>query len=367
MWTVVTILVVSGVLVLAAAHRLPQPQRRHPLTGYSAAVLAGAGGTALTLGVLLSWAARPLSIPVTMLAIVVLLLARRAAPHWYVVQVPVIVFALAVTVSAGLHLAGTPLSMALWVTALISTVVLVGLSSAGPRTGLAEQSLLTGLGAFSWLIGLSLGSAVPLRGEYAWLVVSLVALAGTGLLARDPRSRWAVPVRAVALALSVLACAAVVVRLQVLVASWVPGLVVPSGLLITVVGSAVALTVAGLRWQGTDRPAVFLQAAQGAAGLLMLISLPVNLDQALLWLTLLIQAVTLAVTSLLPGYARLGWLALLLGSASLWERAARHGAGAAAHCGAGFGRGPGAGGHRHRLGLAVGRCRGTGRSTARNQ
>jgi hypothetical protein len=334
-WAVIALL---GAVAVAGGAALARP---------AASVVAVRAGTAAatvagTLGVLLSWNVRALSVPVTLAGIGALVLARRPAPAALrPLLVGVAMAALAPTAGATAALAGRGTADRVTVAGLalaIVTALLAGVRSwprgvrrpAGPPWARPERlgAVLVGLGGMVVaLVVVAAGDLVrpdPLR--QAYLLAAAVVVAVAAVSRRE--GPLGVPASAVAAAALPPLVAALGLELR---DADLLGLPLP--FLLAGTASATALLVAGLTLAGGGRRADDAAhdspdraadprriPAEVAAAVVAVASLIVTSNADQLWVVLLLLGTGVSALSALPDRRRLGWLAGVLLTASSWVR-----------------------------------------------
>ncbi|MDN5802968.1 MAG: hypothetical protein L0H26_00015 [Microlunatus sp.] len=280
------------------------------------------GSVLFTLGIVAAWHVDVFSVPATAVGITALVLARvKAEPHrvavsYGLLSVAASVAAISVLIAA-FRLADVPVTLAWWLGLLLGASGMIVISClASVRR--AERWILVASGATAFgLAWLGVDSA------WRWLATSIAMLACLALMFDDPQRVWprAVP-RATATGL-VLVSASVAAAANQSVAQQVSSYGIPVGLILTLVAAGTLFIVASMLYRvGTDEDLVLpLQAGAAIVGVAALLAM---VGEDLLWLTLLIQAASVAVLALVTGRSRYGWLALGLGSAALWLRLIAH-------------------------------------------
>ena len=304
----------------AAGHAL----RRRPDWVVEGTTQLVAGAAAGALGVVAAWTVEPLSVPVTLVGVAGLVLARRAS-GWALLGGPATAASL-VAVGGAVAWTGRPLADAALVATLcgLAAVVLASLVPGLPR---GDRRAVAGTGAAAVLLALVPALAVePVLREPRLLAVLATATALAAVLAADPRRVWSAVERALGAGVLVpVAALTAATGAHLAGVEGVRGLVGLDPALAAAVVVAASLASAATLHRGRRVLAPVVELSAGLVGGAVLLAALAGLagarDEAA-WPLLVVLAVGAAALASVPSRRWVAWVALALASGALWDRLA---------------------------------------------
>ena len=304
----------------AAGHAL----RRRPDWVVEGTTQLVAGAAAGALGVVAAWTVEPLSVPMTLVGVAGLVLARRTS-GWAVLDVPATAATL-VAVGGVVAWAGRPLADAALV-ATLAGLAAFALASLVPVVPQGDRRAAGGTGAAAVVLALVPALAVvPALREPRLLAVLATATALVALLAADPRRVWSRAERALgAGALVPFGALTAATGVHLAGNEGVRGLVGVDPVLAAAVVVAAALASAATLHRGRRVLAPVVELSGGLVGGAVLLAALAGLagarDEAA-WPLLVVLAVGAAALATVPSRRWVAWVALALASGALWDRLA---------------------------------------------